>query len=207
MKKIVIVGGVAGGASCAARLRRLDETAEIVLLERGPYISYANCGLPYHVGDTIKSRDALLVQTPEGMKKKFRIDVRVKNEVTAIDRAAKTVTVKNGETGETYQESYDKLVLATGSSPIRPAIPGILSSRIRTLWTVPDTDHIRDMIRQPDIHTAAVIGGGFIGLEMAENLQHAGLKVSLIEALDQVMAPLDFEMAQLVHENMVQNGV
>ncbi len=184
MKKIVIVGGVAGGASCAARLRRLDETAEIVLLERGPYISYANCGLPYHVGDTIKSRDALLVQTPEGMKKKFRIDVRVKNEVTDIDRAAKTVTVKNLESGETYQESYDKLVLATGSSPIRPAIPGIVSSRIRTLWTVPDTDHIRDMIRQPDITTAAVIGGGFIGLEMAENLQHAGLKVSLIEALD-----------------------
>ena len=126
MKKIVIVGGVAGGASCAARLRRLDGTAEIVLLERGPYISYANCGLPYHVGDTIKSRDALLVQTPEGMKKKFRIDVRVKNEVTDIDRAAKTVTVKNLESGETYQESYDKLVLATGSSPIRPAIPGIM---------------------------------------------------------------------------------
>lgn len=207
MKKVVIIGGVAGGASCAARLRRLDETAHIVLLERGEYISYANCGLPYHVGDVIKSRDALLVQTPEGMKKKFNIDVRIKNEVIAINRDKKTVTVKRLESGETYEESYDNLVISTGSSPMRPPIPGIESSRIRTLWTVPDTDHIRSLVREQGVKNAAVIGGGFIGLEMAENLHRAGLQVSLIEAVDQVMAPLDYEMAQLLHENIVQNGV
>ena len=142
MSKVVIVGGVAGGASCAARLRRLDETAEIILLERGEYISYANCGLPYYVGDVIRSRDALLVQKPEVMRARFRVDVRTRNEVLSIDREKKTVSVKKLETGEVYQESYDKLVLATGSSPIRPPIPGIDSPRIRTLWTVPDTDRL-----------------------------------------------------------------
>ncbi|MEA4933467.1 MAG: FAD-dependent oxidoreductase [Lawsonibacter sp.] len=207
MKKIVIVGGVAGGASCAARLRRLDEEAQIILLERGEYISYANCGLPYHVGDVIKSRDALLLQTPQAMKKKYNVDVRVKHEVTSIDRARNTVTITQLDSGEPYEESYDTLVLATGSSPIRPPIPGIDSPRIQTLWTVPDTDRIRAAVRDQGVKTAAVIGGGFIGLEMAENLRHAGLEVSLIEALDQVMAPLDFEMAQLLHENILQNGV
>ncbi len=206
MKKIVIIGGVAGGASCAARLRRLNEEAHIVLLERGEYISYANCGLPYHVGDIIKSRDSLL-QTPEAMKKKFNVDVRVKNEVTSINREKKSVTIKRVDTGETYEESYDTLVISTGSSPLRPPIPGIDSSRIQTLWTVPDTDRIRAMVHGGDIKTAAIIGGGFIGLEMAENLRHAGIKVSLIEAMDQVMAPLDYEMAQLLHENIVQNSV
>lgn len=207
MSKTVIVGGVAGGASCAARLRRLDEMQKIVLLERGEYISYANCGLPYHVGDVIKSRDALLLQTPEAMRKKFNIDVRVKNEVLSIDRGKKTVTVKKTDTGETYEEAYDTLVLSTGSSPLRPPIPGIDSPRIQTLWTVPDTDRIRSMVREKGIKSAAVIGGGFIGLEMAENLRHAGLEVSIVEMLDQVMAPLDFEMAQLLHENIAANGV
>ncbi len=207
MNKTVIIGGVAGGASCAARLRRLDEEAVIVMLERGEYISYANCGLPYHVGDTIKSRDALLLQTPEAMKKKFEVDVRVKNEVIAIDREKKTVLVKRVDSGETYEEAYDTLVISTGSSPVRPNIPGIVSPRIKTLWTMPDTDDIRAIIREQGAKTAAVIGGGFIGLEMAENLKAAGLEVSLIEAMDQVMAPLDYEMALLLHENILQNGV
>lgn len=207
MKKIVIIGGVAGGASCAARLRRLDEEANIIMLERGEYISYANCGLPYHVGDVIKSRDALLLQSPEAMKKKYDIDVRVKNEVTSIDKENKIITVRRLDSGETYEETYDTLVISTGSSPVRPPIPGIGSSRIQTLWTVPDTDRIRALIKENKIKTAAVIGGGFIGLEMAENLRHAGLSVSLIEMLDQVMTPVDYEMAQLLHENILQNGV
>ncbi|WP_349947065.1 FAD-dependent oxidoreductase [Lacrimispora sp. BS-2] len=207
MKKIVIIGGVAGGASCAARLRRLDEEANIIMLERGEYISYANCGLPYHVGDVIKSRDALLLQTPEAMKKKYDIDVRVKNEVTSIDKENKKITVRRLDSGETYEETYDTLVISTGSSPVRPPIPGIGSSRIQTLWTVPDTDRIRALIKENKIKTAAVIGGGFIGLEMAENLRHAGLSVSLIEMLDQVMTPVDYEMAQLLHEHILQNGV
>ena len=206
-KKTVIVGGVAGGAGCAARLRRLDPEREIVILERGAYISYANCGLPYHVGDVIRSRSALLLMTPERMRERFRIDVRVQNEVTKIDREAKTVTVKRLETGEEYTEHYDELVLATGSSPLRPRIPGIDSPRIRTLWTVPDTDEIRQLVQSEEVKTAAVIGGGFIGLEMAENLRHAGLAVSIVEALDQVMAPIDFELAQLLHENIRDNGV
>ncbi len=207
MSKVLIIGGVAGGASCAARLRRLDETAEIVLFERGEYISYANCGLPYHVGDVIKSRESLLLVTPEAMRAKYNIDVRVKNEVVSIDRESKTVTVRRGDTGESYTESYDTLVISTGSSPLRPPIPGIESPRIRTLWTVPDTDRIRALVREQGVRTAAVIGGGFIGLEMAENLRHAGLQVSIIEMLDQVMAPLDYEMAQLLHENITRNGV
>ena len=205
--KTVIIGGVAGGASCAARLRRLDGDREIVMLERGDYISYANCGLPYHVSDVIRSRNALLLMTPEMMRDRFRIDVRTKNEAIAINRDAKTVTVRNLATGEQYDESYDELVIATGSSPLRPGIPGIESKRIRTLWTVPDTDEIRSIVRESGIKTAAVIGGGFIGLEMAENLRHSGLEVSIIEAADQVMAPLDFELAQLLHENILDTGV
>ena len=206
-KKVLIIGGVAGGASCAARLRRLDEEAEIVILERGEYISYANCGLPYHVGGVIKSREALLLQTPEAMKKKFNIDVRVKNEAIAINREKKTVSVRRLESGETYEENYDTLVISTGSSPLRPPIPGIDSSRIQTLWTVPDADRIRALTKDEKYKTAAVIGGGFIGLEMAENLSEAGLKVSIVEMLNQVMAPLDYEMAQLLHENILQSGV
>jgi len=206
-KKVVIIGGVAGGASCAARLRRLEENAEIVLLERGPYISYANCGLPYHVGDVIKSRSALLLQTPEVMKERFKIDVRVKNEVLSIDREKKTVSVRRVETGETYEEAYDTLVISTGSSPVRPPIPGIDLPHIQSLWTVPDADEVRTLITEQKAASAVVVGGGFIGLEMAENLKHAGLTVSLVEMLDQVMAPLDYEMAQPLHENIRQNGV
>lgn len=205
MKKVVIIGGVAGGASCAARLRRLDAEAEIVMLERGEYISYANCGLPYHVGGVIKSRSALLLQTPEAMRKKFNIDVRIKNEALSIDREKKFVRVRDIESGSEYDESYDTLVIATGSSPLRPRIPGIESERVRTLWTVPDTDRLIESLN--GARRTAVIGGGFIGLEIAENLRHAGLEVALIEALDQVMAPLDPEMAASVHNELRENGV
>ena len=206
-KKILIVGGSAGGASCAARLRRLDEKAEIVLLERGEYVSYANCGLPYRVGGVIKSREALLVLTPDEMRRKYAVDVRTKNEAVAIDREKKTVRVKRLDTGETYYEAYDALVLATGSSPLRPPIPGVDSPRIRTLWTVPDAESIRALLREGNIKTAAVVGGGFIGLETAENLKLAGADVCVIEMLDQVMAPLDYDMAQLVHGELLKNGV
>ncbi|MGN0312396.1 MAG: FAD-dependent oxidoreductase, partial [Lachnospiraceae bacterium] len=207
MKKTVIIGGVAAGASCAARLRRLDENAQIILLERGEYISYANCGLPYHVGDVIKSRDALLVTKTEVMRNRFHVDVRTKTEVTAINRDRKTVSITNHSDGTTYEESYDTLVIATGSSPLRPGIPGIDSKKIMTLWTVPDTDKIRSMIAEQGAKSAVVVGGGFIGLEMAENLHHAGLKVSIAEAMDQVMAPLDPEMAAILHNNIRENGI
>ena len=207
MGKTVIIGGVAGGASCAARLRRLDGEREIIILERGKYISYANCGLPYHVGGVIRNRSSLLLMTPELMHDRFNIDVRVENEVTAINRTEKNITVKNLATGEIYTENYDDLVIATGSSPLRPAIEGIHSDKIRTLWTVPDTDEIRSMVQGGKIKTATIIGGGFIGLEMAENLHHAGIQVNLVEAAEQVMAPLDFEMAQLLHEHLRQNGI
>ena len=207
MSKILIIGGVAAGAGCAARLRRLDEKAQIIMLERGEYISYANCGLPYHVGDVIQSRDALLVTKPEVMRERFNVDVRTRNEAVSIDRGSKSVRIKDHVTGEEYTESYDKLVIATGSSPLRPRIPGIDSPRILTLWTVPDTDHIRSMIRDQGAKRAVVVGGGFIGLEMAENLHHAGLAVSIVEATDQVMAPVDPEMAMILHKNIRDNGV
>lgn len=206
MKKVVIVGGVAAGASCAARLRRLDEQAEIILLEKGEYISYANCGLPYHVGDVISSRDSLLVTKPEVMKNRFRVDVRVLSEVISIDRKNKTVSIKNLADGTVYEESYDTLVLATGSSPLRPGIPGIESEKIMTLWTVPDADKIREIISR-GAKSAVVVGGGFIGLETAENLHHAGLKVSIAEALDQVMAPLDPEMSASLHNHIREQGI
>lgn len=206
-KKVLIIGGVAGGATTAARLRRLDESLEIIMFERGEYISYANCGLPYHIGNVIKDREALLLQTPEAMKAKFNIDVRVNNEVLSIDRDGKTVRVKKVKTGEEYTESYDVLVISTGSSPLKPPIPGIDGPNIFTLWTVPDTDRIRNFVTERKPKKAAVIGGGFIGLEMAENLHKAGCEVTVVEMLDQVMAPIDYEMAQLVHENMRMNHV
>ncbi len=206
-KKVLIIGGVAGGATTAARLRRLDESLEIIMFERGEYISYANCGLPYHIGNVIKDREALLLQTPEAMKAKFNIDVRVNNEVLSIDRERKTVRVKKVKTGEEYEESYDVLVISTGSSPLKPPIPGIDGPGIFTLWTVPDTDRIKKFAAEQKPKRAAVIGGGFIGLEMAENLHKIGCEVTVVEMLNQVMAPIDFEMAQLVHENMRMNHV
>ncbi len=207
MPKVLIIGGVAGGASAAARLRRLDEKAEIIILERGPYVSYANCGLPYYVGEVIKDRDELLLHTPESLRERFNIDARVGNEVTAIDPACRQVSVRVAASGESYTETYDKLIIATGSSPLRPPIKGIDSPRIRTLWTVPDADGLRGMIDIQKAKSAIVIGGGFIGLEAAENLRAAGLEVSLVEMLDQVLAPFDYEMAQILHQHIRAAGV
>jgi len=201
-KKIVIVGGVAGGASTAARLRRMDEKATIVMFEKGEYISFANCGLPYYIGETIEERSALLVQTPEAMNARFGIDVRVKTEVLSIDKEAKKVEVINHETNEKYIEHYDVLVLSPGSTPLKPPIPGIDAPNIFTLWNIPDTDAIKAHVDREKPKRAAVIGGGFIGLEMAENLHDRGIEVSVVEMADQVMAPIDYEMAQTVHKHM-----
>lgn len=206
MSKTLIIGGVAGGATAAARLRRLDENMQITILEKGDYISFANCGLPYYIGNVIQERDALLLQTPELMKARFNIDVKVNTEVLSINKEEKKVTVKKAD-GSTYEESYDDLILSTGSSPLKPPIPGIDSEGIYTLWNIPDTDRIKAVVDQKAPKSAAVIGGGFIGLEMAENLHKRGIHITLIEAQNQVMAPIDFEMAQLLHENMSNNGV
>lgn len=206
-KKICIVGGGAGGAGTAARLRRLDETADIIIFERGEYISYANCGLPYHVGGIIEDRARLLLNSPASMKERFNVDVRVRHEVTAIDREMKTIRVLNRESGESYDESYDILVLSTGSRPLVPPIPGIDGERIYTLWTIPDTDRIIAAIESVQAKTAVVIGGGFIGLEMAENLRHRGIDVTLIEAQPQLFAPFDPEMALALNGELRRNGV
>lgn len=206
-KKVVIVGGVAGGATALARLRRLDENIDIVLFERGEYVSFANCGLPYYIGGAIENRESLLVQTPEGIMERFNVDVRIKSEVTKILKEEKKVLVKDLENDKTYEESYDYLILSTGSTPIKPPIPGINSPNIFSLWNIPDTDTIKSYIDEKKPKTAIVVGGGFIGLEMAENLHDLGLKVSIVEMLDQVMAPIDYEMAQIVHEHLKSKGV
>lgn len=207
-KKILIVGGVAGGASTAARLRRLDEEAEIIMFEKGEHISFANCGLPYYIGDSIKEREKLLVQTVEDMSEKFNIDVRVFSLVTKIDREKKKINVTNVKTGKKYEETYDYLILSPGASPIKPPIEGIDKCKnLFTLRTVPDTDVIKEYIKENNIKTATIVGGGFIGLEMMENLANLGIKVSLVEMLDQVMAPIDYEMASILHEHIVQNDV
>lgn len=206
-KKVLIVGGVAGGASTAARLRRIDEQAEIIMFERGEFISFANCGLPYFIGGAIEERSALLLQTPEAMKNRFEIDVRVWNEVTGIDREKKEVTVKKVQTGESYTESYDVLVLSPGSTPLRPPIPGIDAPNIMSLWNIPDTDKIKAFIDEKKPARAAVIGGGFIGIEMAENLHDRGIDVAVVEMADQVMAPVDYDMAQHLHRHIDQKGV
>ena len=175
--KLIIVGGVAGGASAAARARRLNEAAEIVLFERGEYISFANCGLPYHVGNTIPSRRSLLVMTPGRFRARTNIDVRVQQEVTAIDPSAHTLTVRNRSTGDSYQETFDKLILATGASPIKPGIPGVDESAVMTLWTLPDMDRVKERV-DAGIQRAVVVGGGFLGLEVAENLRQRQIEVT-----------------------------
>lgn len=204
--KIIIIGGVAGGATTAARIRRMDETSEIILLEKGKYISYANCGLPYYIGDVITDREKLFVQTPEAFSVRFRVDVRTENEVIFIDRKKKTVTVRlNSE--DTYEESYDKLLISTGAIPVRPPLPGIDSDGIFTLRNVYDTDRIKKYIHEHPVRKAVVIGAGFIGLEMAENLHALGAKVSIVEMANQVMTPIDFSMASLVHQHLMDKGV
>ena len=204
--KILIVGGVAGGATAAARIRRNTEDAEIILFEKGAYISYANCGLPYYIGGVISERDRLFVQTPEAFGRRFNIDVRVNQEVTAIDLAGKAVTVRTVD-GREYTETYDKLLLSPGASPVRPPLPGIDTKGIFTLRNVADTDTIKAYVKEHGVRHAVIVGGGFIGLEMAENLVHAGARVSVVEMADQVMAPIDYSMAALVHEHLLQKGV
>ena len=207
-KKIVIIGGVAGGATTAARLRRLDEFAEIILFERGEFISFANCGLPYYIGGVITSRDALVVQTPEGMHQNFNIDVRVFSDVIGMDTKTKTLKVKNLKTGKTYEESYDKAVISTGAQPIMPPIPGINEAKnLFKLRNIPDMDEIISFIDENKPKKAVVIGGGFIGIEMMENLAHLGLQVTLVEMAPQVMGMFDYEMAQIIHQTIVDNHV
>lgn len=206
-KRILIVGGVAGGASAAARLRRLDEHADIVVFERGPHVSFANCGLPYFLGGEIADREKLLVQTPKKLKATFNLDVRVLNEVTAIDRKVKQIVVKELKSGREYRERYDDLILATGAAPLVPPIPGIHRQGQFVLRNIPDMDKIDSWIREKDARTAVVVGGGFIGLEVAEQLHRRGLKVSIVQSLPQVLAPFDPEMAALLHTEIRKHGI
>ena len=205
--KVLIIGGVAGGATAAARLRRLDETAQIIVLERGGFVSYANCGLPYYIGGVIEDKSALTLQTPESFWQRFRIEVRVHNEVTAINPAEKNLTVKRLDDESVYTESYDKLILSPGAKPVRPALPGIENSRIFTLRTVEDTYRIREYLTQHKPKKAVVVGGGFIGLEMAENLVESGVQTCLLQRDDQVMPPLDYDMACEVHSYLRSKGI
>lgn len=205
--KLVIAGGVAGGASAAARARRVDEEAEIILLDRGEHISFANCGLPYYIGNIIEERDALLVATPELFRNRFNVDIRNYNEVLSVDRESKSVKIRNQLTGEEYDETYDKLILSPGAEPVRPPLEGIDLDTIYTLRNIPDMDAIKKHVDELTPKKAVVVGGGFIGLEMAENLKHRGVDVSIVEMLDQVMAPVDPEIAEFVHVHMREKGV
>jgi NADPH-dependent 2,4-dienoyl-CoA reductase/sulfur reductase-like enzyme/rhodanese-related sulfurtransferase len=205
--KYLIIGAVAGGASTAARLRRMDEQAEIILFEKGGYVSYANCGLPYYIGEVINDRDLLFVQTVASFNKRFNIEVREYSEVKSIDAAQKLITVTDLKTGETYTESYDKLVLSPGAEPIRPPLPGIDLDGIFTLRSVPDMDRIKEFAKNRRLGHAVIIGGGFIGLEMAENLHHLGMKVTIIEMGNQVLAPLDFPLAAIVQQHIRSKGL
>jgi CoA-disulfide reductase len=205
-KKVLIVGGVAGGASAAARLRRLDETAEIIMFERDQYVSFANCGLPYYIGETIKERDKLLVQTPESLNARFNIDVRINSEVTGLDTTKKTVTVKSKDKG-IYEESYDYVVLSPGAKAIKPNIEGINSKRVLTLRNIPDTDSIKALVDTKGINNAIVIGGGYVGVEMAENLKERGLNVTLVEAAPHILAPFDTDIVLTVEKELEDNGI
>lgn len=205
--KYLIVGGVAGGATVAARLRRIDENAEIILFERGKYVSYANCGLPYYIGGTIAERDKLFVQTAQGFTARFNIDIRTEQEVTAIHPKEKTVEITDINTARTYSENYDKLILSPGAEPLRPGIEGINSDKIFTLRNVPDTDTIKKYVSRSNPRHAVVVGGGFIGLEMAENLHQLGIQVAVVEMANQVMAPLDYSMAAIVHQQLTDKQV
>ncbi len=206
-QKVLIVGGVAGGATAAARLRRLNQEIEIILFERGEYISYANCGLPYYIGGIIEGRENLFVTTKEDFANRYNVDIRALNEVTAIDREQKQIEVKRLDTNEVYQESYDKLIIATGSSPIVPKLPGIDNANVFSLWTVKDTDAIYDFIQTHKPQHAVVVGGGFIGVEMAENLVHRNIKVTMLERLPQLMAVYDPDMAKVLENKLIDHGV
>ncbi|OAT77660.1 CoA-disulfide reductase [Mangrovibacter phragmitis] len=205
--KIVIVGGVAGGASAAARARRLNEEAEIIVLERGEYVSFANCGLPYHIGGVIPERQSLILKTPQDFKTRFNIDVRVRHEVLAIDPEQKSVTVKNLTTGEHYTETWDRLLLSTGAAPVVPPLPGLNEPGVFSLRSINDMDAIIAWIKQHDVSHATLVGGGFIGLEVMEALTERGISVTLLEMGDQVMAPVDPEMASALHQEIRRHGV
>lgn len=205
-KKVIIVGGVAGGASAAARLRRLDEKIDIIMFERDEYISFANCGLPYYIGDAITEREKLIVQTPEAMKARFRIDIRTHSEVIKVDTKKKTVKVHSKDRGE-YEEAYDYLILSPGAKAIRPNIPGIDHKRIFTLRNIPDTDQIKNMVDRENVMNAVVIGGGYVGVEMAENLRERGLSVTLVEAAPHILAPFDMDMVVTLEKELVDHGV
>ena len=205
--KVVIVGGVAGGAGAATKLRRLDESAEIVLLEKGEYVSYANCGLPYYIGGTIREKGSLIVTQPELLRERFRIDVRTQSEAVKINRERKTVTVMSHRDGSTYEESYDRLILSPGAQPKRPNLQGIGLDGIFTLRSVPDTYRIDEYIRERKPKTAVVVGAGFIGVEMAENLHQRGLDVTVVEFLNQAVASLDPEMAAILHRHLREHGI
>lgn len=206
-KKILIVGGVAGGATAAARIRRLDETAEVIIFERSGFVSYANCGLPYYIGGVIRDKEDLTLQTPEMFRERFQIDVRVHHEVTAIHPERKTVTVKNLETGETFEESYDKLLLSPGARPVQPNLPGAGLENLFTLRTVEDTLRIRDYVVKNKPKSAVLAGGGYIGLEVAENLRELGMDVTIVQRPNQLLNPLDYEMACFVHAKMREKGI
>ena len=205
--KVVIIGGVAGGATAAARLRRLDEKAEIIILERGEFISFANCGLPYYIGGEITNKNALTLQTPQSFKMRFNIDVRINSEAIEIDPKSNTVTVHNLSDGSIYMESYDKLILSPGAEPIKPDIPGIDSEKVFTLRNIPDTMKIKKYIDEKAPKSALIVGGGYIGVEMAENLSNAGMKVTIAELSDHLIAPLDFDMAADVQNYLENNGI
>lgn len=206
MKKVLIIGGVAGGASAAARLRRLDESLEIIIFEKGEYVSFANCGLPYHIGGVIENRESLLVQTPEKLKARFNLDVRVNSEVIEINSVEKTVKVKV-KNGEEYVERFDYLILAPGAKPLLPPIKGIESKKIFTLRNMNDMDKIKNEIKSREIKSIAVVGGGFVGVETAENLKHLGIQTTLIEAAPNILAPFDSEMSNILEYEMTTNGI
>ncbi|MBC2715707.1 MAG: FAD-dependent oxidoreductase [Desulfobacteraceae bacterium] len=205
--KLLIIGGVAGGATATARARRLNENAEIILFERGEYISFANCGLPYYIGEVIKERDSLLVTTVNDFKSRYAVDIRIFTEVTGIDRENKQVEVKNLQTGESYHESYDKIILSPGAEPFKPSIDGIHLDNIYNLRNIPDSDKIKEFVDTQKPESAVVVGGGFIGLEMAENLAIRGVRTTIVEKLDQVMPSLDFEMASFMSAHLKEKDV
>lgn len=206
-KKILIVGGVAGGATAAARIRRLDEQAEVIVFERSGFVSYANCGLPYYIGGVIKDKEELTLQTPEHFWERFRIDIRVHHEVTAIHPDKKSITVKNLKTDEVFEESYDKLLLSPGARPVQPNLPGAGMEHLFTLRTVEDTLRIRDFVVKEKPKSVVLAGGGYIGLEVAENLRELGLDVTIVQRPNQVLNPLDYEMATFVHAKLREKGI
>ncbi|MDD3293579.1 MAG: FAD-dependent oxidoreductase [Geobacteraceae bacterium] len=207
MAKYLIVGGVAAGMSAATRLRRLDETVEIIVFERGEYVSYANCGLPYYIGDTIPERQSLLIQTPEGFRNWFNIQVRIRNEVLSVHPVEKSIRVKDLRSGRVYEETYDKLLLTPGSSPVKPDIPGSDYPAVHALWTIPDSDRIRAMVDAGKVRRALVVGAGFLGLEMVENLHARGLRVTVVEMAKQAMSVLDFEIAAIIQRELALHKV